>query len=59
MQVRVLLVQDLAQMNTGLRPEVLQIRVASNLAIHPRVVLVTISLVVVVRPRELVKLVQA
>ena len=46
-------------MNTGLRPEVLQIRVASNLAIHPRVVLVTISLVVVVRPRELVKLVQA
>ena len=59
MQVRVLLVQDLAQMNTGLRPEVLQIRVASNLAIQPRVVLVTISLVVVVRPRELVKLVQA
>ena len=48
-RVRVLPVQDLVQISTGLRPEVLQIRVASNLVIHLRVVLVTISLVVLVR----------
>ena len=48
-QVRVLRVQGFLQISTGLRPEVLRIRVVSNHAIHPRVVLVTISLVVLVR----------